>query len=73
MSISAVQDYKSWSSNIFNVNKQEILSVNGNITVMVPIDCEKELEVYFVLEDVMMSRLIVNNDGICSVMFSRLI
>ena len=73
MSISAVQDYKPWSSNIFNVNKQEILSVNGNITVMIPIDCEKELEVYFVLEDVMMSRLIVNNDGICSVMFSRLI
>ena len=73
MSISAVQDYKSWSSNIFNVNKQEILSVNGNITVMIPIDCEKELEECFVPEDVMMSRLFVNHDGLSSVMFSRLI
>ena len=41
--------------------------------MLVPIDCVKELEEYLVPEDVMISRLIVNNDGLCSVMFSRLI
>ena len=40
---------------------------------IVTIDCEKELEECFVPEDVMMSRLFVNHDGLSSVMFSRLI